>query len=199
MEQLNSLFLFYNITLNIPKFVYPPKEDTQLVLDNIEISKDDKILEIGTGSGIIAIFCTKQAKEVYATDISSKILENAKYNAKLNNIENIKFIKSDLFENINSKYSKIIFNPPYLPKDKRDTSEIKYSLESGDDGREITDRFIKEVKTYIRKKGTLYLIQSSLNNYKKTISELENRGFDLKIKKINLFFETLTLIEVKLK
>ena len=200
MEQLKTPFLFHDINLKIPDYIYPPEEDTELILDNIKITKNDTILDIGTGSAVISIFCAKKTKNVVASDISDEILKIAEKNAKLNNIDHIKFVKSNLFENIDNKFSKIIFNPPYLPADQKDQSKIKYSLESGENGRDITDEFIKNVKSYITPEGTIYLVQSSLTNYEKTILELEKLGFEVKIKASkNFFFEEIVLIEIRMR
>jgi len=98
--------------------VYGPLDDTFLMieaLENIELGK--KVLELGTGTGMIAIYCSKRGAEVTATDINEEALRLARENAELNG-ERIEFIKSDLFEAVKGRFDAAIFNPPYLPDEE---------------------------------------------------------------------------------
>ena len=77
-----------------------------------------KVLEIGTGTGIVSICLAKKGSEVTATDIDKKIIDLAQENAKLNNVK-INFIVSDLYKNVNGIYDCIIFSIPYILSSKR--------------------------------------------------------------------------------
>ena len=105
---------FENIELKIPKGVYEPREDTYLLLESVKSIENKKILEMGTGSGLISIYLSKKNK-VTAIDINKNALKTAKKNAK-NNKSKINFKYSNLFSNIFSKFDTILFNPPYVPK-----------------------------------------------------------------------------------
>ena len=183
------------------KHVYEPSEDTFLLMDSLEylnIKPKDTILEIGTGTGIIAIHAAKHANHVTATDINPYALECAKKNA--NNIKNIQFIKSNLFAGINRKYNRIIFNPPYLPQEKSETSDdiIDCAWNGGKDGRETTGKFLNQAPLYLKETGQILILDSSKSKYEKTLDTLKKNGFTAKIvKRTSLFFEELVVIQAK--
>jgi len=111
---------FYGYEYKVNKNVLIPRFETeQLVEETIKLIKKDfkdkriTLLDLGTGSGCIGITIKKELKNIDVTlsDISKEALKIAKFNAKN---ENIRIIKSNLFENINKKYDVIISNPPYL-------------------------------------------------------------------------------------
>jgi release factor glutamine methyltransferase len=127
---------FYGNIINVNENVLIPRFETEYLVDKtikylekLNISNPD-ILEIGTGSGCIAIALKKELScNIDAIDISSLALEVAKDNAKLNNVT-INFIESDInnFKS-NKKYDLIISNPPYVPYDGTYDEKIKYEPE----------------------------------------------------------------------
>ena len=114
---------FYNINLLVNENVLIPRFETEyLVEKTINYAKNLKepldILDIGTGTGAIAISLVKNLScNVLATDISKKALEIANENAKRNNVK-INFKQSDILENVKGKFDIIISNPPYISKDE---------------------------------------------------------------------------------
>ena len=128
LSHLVGFDYFYDRKFKVTKDVLSPRMETEeliyKVLEHIKKSKKDsfRILDLCTGSGIIAITLKKEIVEKYteivASDISEKALSIAIENANNNNA-NITFIKSDLFDNISGKFDLIISNPPYISyKDK---------------------------------------------------------------------------------
>ncbi len=128
-----------------------------------------KILDIGTGSGCIAISLAKflPDAEITATDVSGKAIEVAQYNAKLNNVaEKITFIKSDLFANCElrtTNHDIIVCNPPYIAASEIDNlvPQIKYeprlALDGGNDGLYFYRRIIDGAPYYLQGGGFLML------------------------------------------
>ncbi|MFW6383394.1 MAG: HemK2/MTQ2 family protein methyltransferase [Nanoarchaeota archaeon] len=90
--------------------VYEPAEDSVLLKRNIGNYAKGKVLDMGTGSGILAEEAKKYASSVTGADIGKEAVEYCK-----NRIRAVNFIQSDLFSNINEKFDTILFNPPYLP------------------------------------------------------------------------------------
>lgn len=88
-----------------------PGRDTINFTRYISKQSGKKVLDVGTGSGFIAIYLALNGRDVTASDINPRALEVAKENA-LNLGANINFIQSDLFDNISQKFDLIIFNPP---------------------------------------------------------------------------------------
>lgn len=162
-----------------------PQPDTEiLVEETIKIAKKIKkpvILDLCTGSGAIAVSLKKylQNSIVYASDISLKALEIAKKNAKNNGVE-IKFFKSDLFENLpNIKFDIIVSNPPYIKTkvieelDKQVKNEPYIALDGGADGLKFYKIIIENAYKYIKNEGKVFL----------------EIGYDQKNELINLFKE----------
>jgi len=134
---------FYGLKFLVNKNILIPRPDTELLIqETLKITNPkDKIAEIGTGSGCIAISLFKNGIfNIIATDISNKALKLAKKNAQLNKIKNkIKFIKGDLLKPLqNEKIDILIANLPYLASNYQKESSIKnepeLALYSGKDG-----------------------------------------------------------------
>ena len=124
---------FYGRKFYVDKGVLIPRQDTEVLVEKmIEILKNNilknknleknlkihpKILDIGVGSGIIGITAALEIKDSYVlgVDISEKALETAEKNKELLKVSNIKFLKSNLFENVEFKqFDMIVSNPPYI-------------------------------------------------------------------------------------
>ncbi len=203
--------------------VYFPKEDSYLIIDyfknnisdtffdGIDISEIEMVLDMGTGSGIIAIifqfFKLKIKKfnpRIFASDILEDSINCAKHNEILNNFHNeIVFIQSDLFnsfpESLESSFNIIVFNPPYLPsspliKDKSSKKNIDWSWDGGLKGFEVLIEFIKELRNFLnlQKIYHVYYTSSSrtnLDELNKTVNELGFRNEIVERK--HFFFEDI--------
>ena len=117
---------FYGRKFYVDKGVLIPRQDTEILVEKmIDTLKDKvlkneihpKILDIGVGSGIIGITAALEIESSYVlgVDISDKALETAQKNKEILNVSNIKFLKSDLFENVEFReFDMIVSNPPYI-------------------------------------------------------------------------------------
>lgn len=117
---------FYGRDFYIDKGVLIPRYDTETLVEKVlEIVKpNNAILDIGTGSGIIALTIALEAPstKLLAVDISEKALNIANINKKNLNVSNVKILKSDIFSNVTyNMFDIIVSNPPYVSND-----EIKY-------------------------------------------------------------------------
>lgn len=188
--------------LETDEMVYEPSDDSFLLAENLDISTRDKVLEIGTGSGIVAMYASKIVDEVIATDINFNAIELAEKNFENNDIKNIKLLFGDLFEPIksegkNQKFDVILFNTPYLPTEECEILEdnLNYAFDGGLDGRKVIDKFLNEVKDYLNEGGRVQIIQSSLSNVEETLLKLEELGFVTEITASEkFFFEEIVLI-----
>lgn len=120
-----------------------------------------KILDLGTGTGILAIFCKKNSNsEVYASDISKKAVQTAKMNAQLNEVQ-IEVRHGDLFTPFEGKkFDLIIFNPPFFPLVPKDKKER--TIFAGRKYR-VIQRFVKELPQFLENSGYALLSCSSLS------------------------------------
>ncbi|MGX7103595.1 peptide chain release factor N(5)-glutamine methyltransferase [Gemella sanguinis] len=173
LSHLVGFDYFYDRKFKVTKDVLSPRIETEeliyKVLEYIKKSKKDsfRILDLCTGSGIIAITLKKEIVEKYteivASDISEKALSIAIENANNNNA-NITFIKSDLFDNISGKFDLIISNPPYISyKDKITIKDsvLNYdphlALFAEEDGIYFYRKIIENANQYLENDGTIFL------------------------------------------
>ncbi|MHA1575902.1 MAG: HemK2/MTQ2 family protein methyltransferase [Candidatus Thorarchaeota archaeon] len=191
MKGERSDFVIYND-------VYPPSEDTYLLLDSIDYGVDDSILEVGCGSGFATIELCKSVQKMITVDISLSAVRNTKENIKNNGLLHAcEIIQSDLLSAIDSetKFSIILFNPPYLPKDDDETS-IDHALIGGEEGIETTVRFVPQAVGHLTKEGAIYLVASSLANVGKIEDSLRQQGLSVTVvSKKSRFFERLYILK----
>lgn len=152
---------FYGYTFKVNKNTLIPRFETELLVEktikyiNKYFNNEIKILDIGTGSGCIAITLNKllDNSRVTAVDISKNALDVARENNKINNTD-VNFIESDVFSNINEKYDVIISNPPYISYDE-DIMDVVYNNEphmalyADDNGLYFYDKILRECRKYL--------------------------------------------------
>jgi len=184
--------------------VYVPSDDTYLLAKYVKPNTNDVVLDMGTGSGILAILASEHAKKVIATDINPHALRCAALNIKINGLnEKIEVRQGDLFKSINANelFDLIIFNPPNLPVKEEDGKVwLEKAWSGGVNGREIIDRFLKEFQCFLNKNGSVLMIQSSLSNKNETNKKIQKQGFHIEFleeKKLN--FEILTVLRATRK
>ena len=184
--------------LNTDDNVYIPAEDSYLLAENLEIKEGQSVLEIGTGSGIVAMYASRLTDRITVTDINFDACELARKNFEANNIKNIEILFGNLFEPVkNRKFDVILFNTPYLPTEEGDVidSNLNYAFDGGLDGRKVIDLFLNEVGNHVNDGGIVQMIQSSFSDNDLTLSRLDELGFIAEIKaKEHFFFEDITLI-----
>lgn len=157
---------FYGYDFKINRNTLIPRFETELLVEKTYnyikkyFNKDNiKILDIGTGSGCIAITLNKllNSCDITGIDISSEALEVAKEN-NISNNTNVKFIESDIFSNISDKYDVIISNPPYISYDDIEVMDIvknnepHLALYAKDNGLYFYDKIIKDSSKYLNDK-----------------------------------------------
>ncbi|MDO5859322.1 HemK2/MTQ2 family protein methyltransferase [Methanobrevibacter sp.] len=184
--------------INTDDNVYIPAEDSYLLADNLLIKENQSVLEIGTGSGIVAMYASKLTDEITVTDINFDACQLAEKNFKENNIENIEILWGNLFEPVkNRKFDVILFNTPYLPTEDDEVLDdtINYAFDGGLNGRKVIELFLNEVGNHLNDGGIVQLIQSSLSGNEETLNKLDEMGFIAEIAaKEHFFFEDITLI-----
>ena len=156
---------FYNLELKVDPRALIPRFETEIIVDYLikaNINKE-KILDIGTGSGAIALSMAKNLENsfVLGSDIEENALSLARENKKRLGIENVDFIRSDLFDKIDGKFDLIISNPPYInKKDYENLDEILYyepksALYGGEDGLDFYRKIIDQAGDFLKDNGHL--------------------------------------------
>lgn len=177
---------FYGRDFYVNENTLIPRQDTEILIETIlpyikNSKKNLSVLDIGTGSGIIAIILEQETNaNVIAVDISEKALEVAKINAHNLN-SSVKFIHSNLFEAIDDfKFDIIVSNPPYIKTNVIEElepevkfNEPKLALDGGIDGLDYYRKIIINAKNYLNKNGMLFfeIGYDQANYIKKIMSE----------------------------
>jgi len=188
--------VYYGLNIRLHPQVYEPAEDTFLLAENLAVRGGEVALDVGTGTGLIALLMAKKASSVLGVDINPLAVELARENASLNGIKNVEFRLSDLFERVEGKFDVVTFNAPYLPGEPEEPIDL--ALIGGKEGREVLDRFIQEVPEYLKPGGTVQIVQSSITGVEETLRRLEKAGLRGKIvTKRHVFFEDIVLINAK--
>jgi release factor glutamine methyltransferase len=158
--------------------VYEPAEDSYLLIDAArgEIAGSNRrlrIIEIGTGSGIVTAAMMRDAPEhIYAaTDISPHAVACAKANR-------VPVVRADLFSGIGGRFDLIIFNSPYLPTAPAERVDgwIDYAWNGGDDGRAVINRFLEQAPAFLADHGSILLLLSSLTGIETVRERMASAG-----------------------
>ncbi len=172
------------IKIKIKNGVYPPREDSFLLLrETLKLPKGS-LLELGCGTGLISIFYERCFKsKVVGVDVNKRAVSNARENSFLNNSK-ASFYFSDLFSRINESFDYVVFNPPYLGGD-----ELRKRKESSLYDKGVVFRFLKEVGGYFRR-GFILILSTANENYYEYEKALKERGAFISSKQ-RFFFEEL--------
>ena len=139
--------------------VYSPDEDSILLIESLDVYEGERILEIGCGSGIVAIHCAKNGAVVTAVDINPSAVALTMKNAAANGtFMDVRL--SDLYENTYSDYDTVVFNLPYLPVSDNDALGKAWS--GGDDGMGPLPKLLNEAIGRLYPGGRLVIVVSSL-------------------------------------
>lgn len=199
MSLASKKVFFGGFTFFVDQNVYEPAEDSFLFAENLDVDESSSVVDVGVGCGILSIVAAKKAKEVYSVDINPYAVHCARRNARFNGVASkIFFVQGDLFSSFAKgiKFDLILFNAPYLPSGKYESSLLERSWAGGKTGREVINRFIDQAPEYLNAKGRILLMQSSLSNIEQTFHRLMNHGLEVgSIASQSLpFFEKIVLI-----
>ena len=186
----NKSFWKYDFYVN--NFVLDPRPETELIIEQVlTIYKNKnqklKILDIGTGSGCVAISLAKEFKNasITAIDISQKALEVAAKNLKIHNCGNQIQLKLIDFKNINSKFDLIVSNPPYLTNDQFNNTdpevknfEPKLALVGGDDGLEFYREYSNTLQNLMNI-NSYFICEIGMNQRQYCEEIFQNSGLNL--------------------
>jgi release factor glutamine methyltransferase len=178
--------------------VYNPNDDSYMLLKIVEVARDEAFLEIGSGTGLIAIHAAKMGAKVTATDVNPHAVELTRRNATRNQAH-IQVLQSDLFEKVNGYFDVIAFNPPYLPGDSNSTSWIERSWSGGGKGSEVSVSFLDQAWRHLTPGGRIYMVLSSLTGLTSVLKAAKERYESEMLKEERMFFESLFAYRFKVK
>ncbi|MBQ3494741.1 MAG: peptide chain release factor N(5)-glutamine methyltransferase [Clostridia bacterium] len=158
---------FYGLEFKVTKDVLSPRMETEILVEEVlkKANSKSEVLDIGTGSGVIAICVSKfSGAKTTAVDVSQKALAVAKQNAENNGAE-VQFVESNLFEGLKKpkKYDIIVSNPPYIKSEDIEGLDVevkdydpKLALDGGKSGLEFYEKIINNAPKYLKNKGYIF-------------------------------------------
>jgi release factor glutamine methyltransferase len=174
---------YRDLNLHLHPQVYEPSEDTFLLLNALDVHSNEKVLEIGTGCGIITLECVRRGAQVISTDLNPHAVKLAQYNYQNNQSKltgTIEFRQGDLFDVIqyHEVFDCILFNPPYLPTTDKERiggdGWFDLAVDGGIDGLDVIKRFIGAFPRFLIPGGRAYLVFSTLapkNKFKDSLHQ----------------------------
>jgi release factor glutamine methyltransferase len=188
IRQLNQksstkIFHYNGLAIELHSEIYEPAEDTFQLLEVLEVNECDRVLEIGTGCGIITLECARRGAKVVCTDINPRAVEftQSNYSKNLSLLKgNVEVRCGNLFSVVkpDERFDVVIFNPPYLPTRAKDriggSGWFDVATDGGATGLVVTKRFIEDLHKHLNKNGRAYFVFSSLSDRKKLNTYLSN-------------------------
>lgn len=171
--------------------VYGPREDSFLLARAADGRTGDRLLEVGTGTGVVAAVTRSGFDRVEAVDIDPDAVELAR-----KNLPDADVHRSDLFEDVDGEFDLVLFNPPYLPSEKPLQQERAWN--GGEDGREVLTRFVKDLPDHLAPGGSAFILVSTLTGLDEVRDLLRDQGLTAdRVDAEKLFFEELVVLEAR--
>lgn len=175
--------------------VYPPSDDSILLIESLDVREGERVLEVGCGSGVVSIHCALNGCEVTAVDINPRAVELTRRNASANGAD-VEVLESDVYGNVDGRFDTIVFNLPYLPVDEEGLLAKAWS--GGADGLGPLPRLLEGAPGHLLPGGKIIVVVSSLTEPRALENALE--GCDVRtVGELKLFFERLSVLEIRPK
>jgi HemK-related putative methylase len=174
--------------------VYPPSEDSILLIGSFDVVVGEALLEIGCGSGVVSIHCAKNGAVVTCGDINKEAVALTEKNAELNGVR-IQVMHTDVYSEITGKFDTILFNLPYLPVDEE--GELARSWSGGNDGLGPLPALLTGAPSRLNPNGRIIVVVSSLMDQTR-LSDLLSEYKVKTLGELPLFFEKLRVLEIRL-
>ncbi|MGV9842280.1 HemK2/MTQ2 family protein methyltransferase [Streptomyces fungicidicus] len=164
-----------------PPGVYAPQEDTELLagaLSDEPVPPDAAVLDVGTGSGALAVAAARRGCRVTAVDVSWRAVGTARLNALRAGVP-VRVRRGDLFGPVRGEsFDLVLANPPYVPAPGGPSLPrgAARAWDAGADGRLVLDRICREAPALLRPGGVLLLVQSALSGPELTVGHLRAAG-----------------------
>jgi len=175
--------------------VYPPSEDTFLLIDAIRGVRSGRALEVCCGTGAVGLVAAGGAGSILEVDADPHAVANARLNFDRNGLGGrADFAVGDLFACVRGRFDLILMNPPYLPEGEGDAPDLAWS--GGPRGRAVIDRFIDGLGGVLEEGGRAFFLQASLCGEGETAGWGRRGGLEgMVVLRRGFQFEELAVIE----
>lgn len=177
--------------------MYPPSEDSYLLLDVVKNIKAEKVLEVGCGCGLISLVLSRNCMEVFAVDVNKHACMNILKNLKKNNPSGvIHIINGDITTAFRkgSRFNLIVSNPPYLPVEQFSEEDISWAA-----GRDnfFSRRLLENTLPLLSEGGVMFLVQSNLSDVNSLKRLVEEKAFRIEeVSHKEFFFEKIIVFKI---
>ena len=173
--------------------VYPPSEDSILLIESMDVREGERVLEVGCGSGVVSIHCAKNGCVVCAGDINPKAVDLARRNADDAGIS-MDVVETDVYSTVEGVFDTIVFTLPYLPVDEEGLLAKAWS--GGPDGLGPLPELLSGSDVHLAPGGRIVIVVSSLMDGHELEMALDGWGVKI-IGEQKLFFEKLSVLELR--
>ena len=173
--------------------VYPPSEDSILLIRALDVRKGERVLELGCGSGVVSIHCAKNGCVVTSGDINPRAVEATRKNAGLNGVD-IEVVETDVYSDIKGRFDTIVFNLPYLPVDEDGLLAKAWS--GGPDGLGPLPELMEGATLHLVEGGRVVIVVSSLMDTQ-ALWDILDRYKVVTLDEERMFFEKLAVLEIR--
>ena len=202
---------FFGLDFVVNQHVLVPRTETELIVEKVINyfnecqSSTLKIVDIGTGSGVIGVSLSHNLSfcDVLCTDISPEALLVAQKNAEIHNVNKVTFLEGDLLSPVHEKQDVILSNPPYIPSDRIShlQEEVQrepiIALDGGDDGFKIIERLLLQSSKKLNNPG-LILIEIDITQVRRSVLEASKYFPDNSISILKDCFDNDRFLKIEL-
>lgn len=175
--------------------VYPPSEDSELLIDALDVRRGERVLEIGCGSGVVSIHCALAGAEVVCGDVNPRAVALTRMNAAANGAV-LEAVETDVYSNVEGRFDLILFNLPYLPVEEGEGLARAWS--GGPDGLGPLPRLLDGAPKHLLPGGRVVVVTSSLMD-RKGLREILAPYSVRTLAKLPMFFERLSVLEISFR
>jgi len=145
--------------------VYPPREDSQLLVPFAEVPPGTLVLEVGAGTGLAALAAARRGARVVATDLNPHALRLLRRRARTDGVD-LGLVRADLARGL-GRFDRLLANPPYLPTRPEERDPDRWhnlALDGGPDGCRVTARLVRELDQHLTPGGVAFVVVSSVQD-----------------------------------
>ncbi|MCP3819284.1 methyltransferase [Streptomyces sp. A3M-1-3] len=168
---------FLGLTLRVPSQVMTPCPVSPMLGGAVfaEVEPGDRVLDMGTGSGSLALIAAKKGADVLAVDLNPHAVAAVRVNAELNGVADlVESRESDVFNSVEGRFDLIVFNPPFQWFAATDYADVAGT----DAGYQALTRFFREARAHLTEKGRMILFFSTMGDVEYFEKLVADEGFD---------------------